>query len=62
MGREKWLLALLSGLLLGIHFATWITSLSMTSIISSTVLVSTAPIWVALASPLLLGRIAFTRR
>ena len=55
MGREKWLLALLSGLLLGIHFATWITSLSMTSIISSTVLVSTAPIWVALASPLLLG-------
>ncbi len=55
MGQEKWLLALLSGLLLGIHFATWISSLAMTSIISSTVLVSTAPIWVALASPLLLG-------
>lgn len=55
MGREKWLLAGLAGLLLGIHFATWISSLALTSIISSTVLVSTAPIWVGLASPLLLG-------
>lgn len=54
MGREKWLLALLAGLLLGIHFATWISSLALTSIISSTVLVSTAPIWVGLASPILL--------
>ena len=50
----SWLLALLSGLLLGIHFATWISSLALTSITSSTVLVATVPIWVALASPILL--------
>jgi drug/metabolite transporter (DMT)-like permease len=51
----NWLLALLSGLLLGVHFATWISSLALTSITSSTVLVATVPIWVALASPFLLG-------
>ena len=50
----SWLLAMLSGLLLGIHFATWISSLALTSIISSTVLVATVPIWVALASPIVL--------
>jgi drug/metabolite transporter (DMT)-like permease len=50
----SWLLALFSGLFLGIHFATWISSLALTSIISSTVLVATVPIWVALASPIVL--------
>jgi drug/metabolite transporter (DMT)-like permease len=40
----------LTGLLLGLHFATWITSLEYTSIASSAVLVSTAPIFVALFS------------
>ncbi len=50
----SWLLAMLSGLLLGIHFATWISSLAFTSIINSTVLVATVPIWVALASPVVL--------
>jgi drug/metabolite transporter (DMT)-like permease len=50
----NWLLATLSGLFLGIHFATWISSLALTSIISSTVLVATVPIWVALASPIVL--------
>jgi drug/metabolite transporter (DMT)-like permease len=50
----SWLLAMLSGLLLGIHFATWISSLALTSIISSTVLVATVPIWVAIASPIVL--------
>lgn len=55
MDRRKWLLAALSGLLLGIHFSTWITSLGLTSITSSTVLVATAPLWVGLASPLLLN-------
>ena len=42
--------ALLSGLFLALHFATWITSLDYTTITSSVVLVSTGPIWVALAS------------
>lgn len=55
MGRNKWGLAILSGLLLGLHFATWTSSLAFTSITSSTVLVATAPLWVGLASPLLLN-------
>ncbi|MBN2387903.1 MAG: EamA family transporter [Anaerolineales bacterium] len=48
-------LALVSGICLALHFATWISSLETTSIASSVVLVSTAPLWVALLSPLLLG-------
>jgi len=47
-------LALLSGFFLAVHFATWITSLAYTSVASSVVLVSTAPLWVALLSPLAL--------
>ena len=43
-----------SGVLLAFHFATWITSLQYTTVASSVVLVSTSPLWVALASPLLL--------
>lgn len=45
-----WLLALAAGLALALHFATWITSLSYTSIAASTTLVNTNPIWVALLS------------
>lgn len=37
-----------AGICLAIHFATWITSLSFTSIAASTTLVTTNPIWVAL--------------
>ncbi|MBS1249996.1 MAG: putative cystine transporter YijE [Chloroflexi bacterium] len=48
-------LALLSGGLLAIHFGTWITSLEYTTVASSVVLVSTAPLWVALLSPVFLG-------
>ncbi len=55
MGRAKWGLAVVSGLLLGLHFATWTSSLAFTSITSSTVLVATAPLWVGLASPFLLN-------
>jgi drug/metabolite transporter (DMT)-like permease len=47
-------LALLSGFFLALHFAAWITSLAYTSVASSVVLVSTAPLWVALLSPLTL--------
>lgn len=47
-------LALLSGLFLALHFASWITSLAYTSVASSVVLVSTVPLWVALLSPLVL--------
>lgn len=44
----------LSGLLLGLHFATWIASLSYTSVTSSVVLVTTNPIFVGLGSVYLL--------
>lgn len=43
-----------SGAFLALHFATWITSLEMTSVASSVVLVATTPLWVALASPIFL--------
>lgn len=46
---------LLSGIFLGLHFAAWVTSLSETSVLSSVVLVTTTPLWISLASPLLLN-------
>jgi len=50
-----WKLALLSGLMLGLHFAGYISSLRYTSIAAATVLATSTPIWVGLAAPLLLG-------
>jgi drug/metabolite transporter (DMT)-like permease len=52
-GDLRW--ALVSGIVLGLHFATWITSLEYTAVVNSVVLVSTAPLWVALLAPLLLS-------
>ena len=52
--RQDLLLALLSGLFLGLHFATWISSLEYTSVASSVVFVSTSPMFVGLASHFLL--------
>lgn len=52
--RREWGSALASGLLLALHFATWITSLAYTSVAASVVFVSTSPIFVGLASHLLL--------
>jgi drug/metabolite transporter (DMT)-like permease len=54
LAREDLLLGLLSGVFLAIHFATWITSLEFTTVASSVVLVTTAPLWVAILSPVLL--------
>jgi len=54
LSRHEWILALLSGLFLALHFATWITSLEFTTVASSVVLVSTTPMWVAILSPLVL--------
>lgn len=42
--------AALSGVFLGIHFAVWISSLDYTSVMASVMLVTTSPLWVALAS------------
>lgn len=47
-------LGILSGILLACHFAFWISSLDYTSVMSSAVLVSTNPFFVALASVLIL--------
>jgi len=54
MSGSAWRLALLSGFMLAVHFAGWISSLAYTSVASSTVLVSTSPLWVGLAAPFLL--------
>jgi drug/metabolite transporter (DMT)-like permease len=52
--RREWGYALGAGLLLALHFATWITSLAHTSVVASVALVTTHPIFVGLASHLLL--------
>lgn len=49
----KW--SLVSGIVLGAHFATWITSLEYTAVVNSVVLVSTNPLWVALLAPIFLN-------
>jgi len=46
-------LAMLSGLFLALHFATWISSLDYTAIANSVVLVNTIPLWVGLLTPLI---------
>ncbi len=50
--QRQW--ALLSGLFLGLHFLSWISSLRFTSVASSVVLVQTFPVFVVLGSWLLL--------
>jgi drug/metabolite transporter (DMT)-like permease len=52
--KRDWLLALLSGIFLALHFASWITSLQYASVASSVVLVTTTPLWVALFAPVVL--------
>jgi drug/metabolite transporter (DMT)-like permease len=52
--RAAFRIGVLSGIALAAHFATWITSLFYTSVASSTVLVSTAPIFVALGTRFIL--------
>jgi drug/metabolite transporter (DMT)-like permease len=43
-----------AGVMLGLHFAFWVSSLEYTSVTNSVVLVTTTPLWVALLSPFLL--------
>ena len=52
--RRELGLCMLSGALLAAHFWAWITSLEHTSVASSTALVTTNPLWVALASAIFL--------
>ena len=48
LDRRQWGLIAASGVLLGLHFATWIPSLRFTSVAASTALVATQPVWAAL--------------
>jgi drug/metabolite transporter (DMT)-like permease len=50
---DRWRIAA-AGAFLAAHFALWITSLNLTSVASSVILVSTNPLWVALAAPVVL--------
>ena len=55
LSAGDWLLLTGSGLALAAHFATWIASLSMTTVASSVALVTTQPIWVAMIAAVTLG-------
>jgi len=48
--RQRWQL-LASGVCLGLHFWSWISSLAYTSVTASVLLVTTNPLWVALLAP-----------
>lgn len=50
VSRRDLMLALIAGAFLAAHFASWITSLAYTSVASSTALVTTNPVFVALAT------------
>ena len=54
MGRGDWWLPVVAGVFLAIHFATWITSLELTSVANSVLIVTTAPVFVAIAARYLL--------
>jgi drug/metabolite transporter (DMT)-like permease len=47
LSRREVRLAVIAGLLLAAHFATWVPSLTYTSVASATALVATQPIWSA---------------
>jgi len=46
--RANLLPALAAGALLGVHFATWLSSLQFTTVAASVTLVTTVPVWVTL--------------
>lgn len=54
LSRRDFALAIVAGVLLAFHFASWISSLDYTSVMSSVVFVSTNPLFVGLASVLIL--------
>jgi drug/metabolite transporter (DMT)-like permease len=55
MGLEmrEYVLAMLSGLFLALHFISWISSLTYTSVANSVVLVNTNPLWVGILTPVI---------
>ena len=51
LSARDYVLAVLAGFFLALHFATWVSSLYYTSVASSVVLVNTNPLWVGLLAP-----------
>ena len=49
VSRSNLTLSVVAGLFLAVHFATWISSVNLTTIAVSVLLVSTTPVWTALA-------------
>lgn len=54
-GRKRLVLTLIAGVALALHFAFWVASVQQTSVMTSVVLVTLAPLFVALASGPFLG-------
>lgn len=54
LSGKQWGFGIGSGVFLAAHFASWISSLAFTSVASSVALVTTNPIWIAVASWLIL--------
>lgn len=50
LSKKLCLLCMASGIFLALHFATWMTSIKMTTVASSTVLVNTHPIFILFAT------------
>lgn len=48
LGRREWGLMLGAGVLLAVHFATWVPSLRYTTVATSTALVALQPVWAGL--------------
>ncbi|HEC11523.1 MAG TPA: DMT family transporter [Acidimicrobiales bacterium] len=61
LDRRDARLVMISGLLLGLHFALWLGSLSFTTVASSVTLVTSAPVFVAIGAAVVLGE-RITRR
>ena len=61
ISKKDFILCVLSGAFLALHFASWIASINMTTISNSTILVSCSPIFVSLANFFILKE-KFTRK
>lgn len=53
--RRTFFYSLIAGVCLAVHFAAWISSLSLTSVTASVSIVASQPLWVALFSWMFLG-------
>jgi drug/metabolite transporter (DMT)-like permease len=58
LGTRRHLAIAAAGIALGLHFATWIASLSYTTIAASVLLVNTAPLFTLAFSRVVLGEVA----